>query len=87
MRLNHGLVANCQTPSSNARERERAVILADVMSQLSDSQREVLVLRNMQGLAFAEVAEAMGRSLGATKMLWMRAVKQLQKLYEHRDEG
>ncbi len=86
-RMGFALAANCSTPSSHARKRERAVILADVMSELPDAQREVLVLRNMQGMPFAEVAQTMGRSIGATKMLWMRAIKQLQKLYEHRDEG
>ena len=87
VQLNLGLAASEKTPSSDARERERAVILADVMSELSPDHREVLILRNMQGLKFAEVAELMGRSTPATKMLWMRAIKSLRERYEGRDEG
>ena len=87
LQLNLAIAASCQTPSSNARQRERAVILTDVMSELSDDQREVLILRNMQGLKFTEVAEVMGRSQAATKMLWMRAINRLRERYEHRDEG
>jgi len=87
MELNFAIAANGRTPSSHARERERAVILADVMSNLSDNQREVLILRNMQGLKFTEVAELVGKSPAATKMLWMRAIKKLRHLYENRDEG
>ena len=87
MQLNVAFAASCRTPSSHARERERAVILADVMNELSADQREVLILRNMQGLKFAEVAEVMGRSQAAAKMLWMRAIKRLRQKYENRDEG
>lgn len=87
MQLNFAIAARCRTPSSHARERERAVILADVMSSLSNAQREVLILRNMQGLKFTEVAELMKKSPAATKMLWMRAIKKLRHLYENRDEG
>ena len=87
LQLNLAIAASCQSPSTFARQRERAIILSDVMSELSDDQRQVLILRNMQGLKFTDVAELMGRSTAATKMLWMRAIKQMRKRYEHRDEG
>lgn len=87
MRLNVAFAASARTPSSHARERERAVILADAMDSLPSAQREVLILRNMQGLKFSEVAEEMGRTPAATKMLWMRAIKRLRQQYENRDEG
>ena len=87
MQLNLAVAASDNTPSSNARRHERAVILADLMSELTADQREVLILRNMRGHKFAEVAELMQRSVPATKMLWMRAIKRLREGYEHRDEG
>lgn len=87
LQLNLVIPASCKTPSSNAQQRERAVILANAMSELPEDQREVLILRNMQGLKFARVAEVMGRSQAATKMLWMRAIKRLRERYEHQDEG
>lgn len=75
------------SPSFDARRRERATILAAAISELPDSQREVLLMRNMQSMKFREIAAETGRSVPATKMLWMRAVKQLRKLYGDRDVG
>lgn len=68
-------------PSAIAERRERAVILADLMSQLAPDHREVLVLRNLQGLPFQDVADRMERSVPAAKMLWVRAIKQLRDRY------
>lgn len=69
-------------PSAIAERRERAVILADIMSQLPPDHREVLVLRNLQGRPFQEVAERMGRSVPAAKMLWVRAIKSLRDRFQ-----
>lgn len=80
VQLRENLVANVTSPSSDAQRRERAVLLADVMSELTDDHREVLMLRNLRGLPFKEVAEQMERTEAATKMLWMRAVKRLRTL-------
>lgn len=87
MQLQAVFAAKVRSPSSHARERERAVILAEVMDSLPPAHREVLILRNMQGLRFTEIAQLMGRSTPAIKMLWMRAIKRLQQEYESRDEG
>ena len=87
MNLDKALVVGFETPSWIAQRRERAVILADVMNDLSDDHREVLLLRNIRGLKFREVAEQMKRTEAATKMLWMRAIKRLRELYEDREVG
>jgi RNA polymerase sigma-70 factor (ECF subfamily) len=57
------------------------VLLADRLAQLSKSYREVLVLRNLQGLPFDEVAQRIDRSVGATRMLWLRAIEKLRAVY------
>jgi RNA polymerase sigma-70 factor (ECF subfamily) len=54
------------------------------MAQLPDDYRDVLVLRNLQGLPFEDVARRIDRSVGATRMLWLRAIEKLRTLY--RDE-
>ena len=87
MNLDKALVAGFETPSVVAQRRERAVILADVMNDLSDDHREVLLLRNIRGLKFREVAEQMKRTEAATKMLWIRAIKRLRELYVDREMG
>lgn len=78
--LRDALVANGESPSANAERRERAVLLADLMSELSEDHRDVLMLRNLRGLPFKEVAVELDRSVAATKMLWMRAIKRLREL-------
>lgn len=78
--LRDALVANVDSPSANAERRERAVLLADLMSELSEDHRDVLLLRNLRGMPFKDVAAEMDRSVAATKMLWMRAVKRLREL-------
>jgi RNA polymerase sigma-70 factor (ECF subfamily) len=73
-----------ELPSARVERREREVVLADLMSKLTPRHREVLVLRNLQGLRFDEIAKRMNRSLPAAKMLWLRAIKQLRGLYLQR---
>jgi RNA polymerase sigma-70 factor (ECF subfamily) len=66
------------TPSRAAQRRERVVIVADTLASLAADHREVLTLRHLEGLSFPEVAERMGRSVGAVTMLWTRAVRQFR---------
>jgi RNA polymerase sigma-70 factor (ECF subfamily) len=69
-----------QSPSAEVRMQERDLLLAEALTRLSPEHREVILLRNLEGLAFAEVAERMGRSRPAAQMLWMRALRSLQEL-------
>lgn len=59
---------------------DQAALLAGWLEQLPAHYREVLQLRNIQGLAFDEVAARLGRSAGATRMLWLRAIEKLRTL-------
>jgi hypothetical protein len=43
------------------------------------ASRDVLVLRHLEGLPFAEVARRMGRSPGAVRVLWLRALELLRQ--------
>jgi len=66
------------------RGRDAGVILAEAMAELSDDHREVITLRNLEQLEWANVAAKMGRSADAVRMLWLRALKQLRPLVEAR---
>ena len=79
------LSAAGETPSVDAQHREEAVVLANRLAQLPKHYRDVLVLRNIQGLSFEEAARRLDRSLGATRMLWLRAIEKLRAAY-HRAE-
>src|SRR5918993_367003 len=60
--LDRGLADPGPTPSKLAAGRERAVLLADTLGRLPADYREVIVLRNLEVLPFAEVARRMDRS-------------------------
>lgn len=66
------------SPSGEAQRHEEAILLANKLAELPADYREVLVLRNLQGLPFEEVAQRMERSAGATRMLWLRAIDKLR---------
>ncbi len=75
-----GLVAHQSSPSQRAARREEAVRLADTLAQLPEDYGEVIVLRHLQGLPFAEVARQMGRSVDSVEKLWVRALARLRQL-------
>jgi RNA polymerase sigma-70 factor (ECF subfamily) len=80
--LMHGApepVAPGGTPSQEFLRVESELRVAAALAQLPPDYQEVIVLRNLQRLAFDEVAEQMGRSRPAVQMLWMRAIKKLQE--------
>jgi RNA polymerase sigma-70 factor (ECF subfamily) len=66
------------TPSELAIRREQSVVLADALARLPDDYREVIVLRHLERIEFSEVAARMGRSSGAVRMLWARALERLR---------
>ena len=58
-------------------------ILASVQ-ELPDDRREALIMRFALGMDNREIARALGRSEGATKVLIHRAIKQLEETLEER---
>ena len=62
------------TPSSQALAKERMEKFHEVLEQLSPDHAEVIRLRNIQRLAFKEIAELMNRSEDAVSKLWYRAI-------------
>jgi RNA polymerase sigma-70 factor (ECF subfamily) len=73
------------SPSMVVEQHEEAVLLADRLARLPAAYREVLILRNLQGLSFEEVAQRIDRSVGATRMLWLRAIEKLRSVYRKED--
>lgn len=80
------LAATISTPSAHARQREQAVVLANALALLPPDYREVVTLRHIEERSFQEVAAQMGRTPGAVRMLWMRALERLGQLMESGDE-
>ncbi|HVA47071.1 MAG TPA: sigma-70 family RNA polymerase sigma factor [Pirellulales bacterium] len=84
--LDQGLAAPHSTPSQRAARREQAVLLADALERLPDDYREVIILRHLEGLTFAEIAGRMGRSVDSVKNVWARALAQLRRSMGENDE-
>jgi RNA polymerase sigma-70 factor (ECF subfamily) len=73
------LAAPDTSPSLQAVRHEQEVMLAEVLARLPDDYREVIVLRNLEGLSHEEVAIRMDRGVGAVRMLWVRALARVRK--------
>jgi len=84
--VERALAAPDSSPSHSAMRRERAVLLANVLSELPADYREVLVLRELEGKSLAEVAERMGRSPNAVQKLWARALVLLRRRMQSSEE-
>jgi RNA polymerase sigma-70 factor (ECF subfamily) len=76
------LMQGTSSPSTRVSRREEATLLADGLARLPEDYRQVLVLRNFQRLPFEQVAERMGRSPGAVRMLWARSLERLHRELE-----
>jgi RNA polymerase sigma-70 factor, ECF subfamily len=75
------LTSPATSPSAEAQRRELAAAITAQLDQLLPAHREVIVLRNLEGLAFEDVARRMGRSSGAVRVLWLRALEQLRRIH------
>ena len=66
------------------REDLRAIL--EGVQKLPDDRREALIMRFALGMDNREIARAMGRSDGATKVLIHRAIRQLEEIVKTTDE-
>jgi RNA polymerase sigma factor (sigma-70 family) len=55
--------------------------LEKAMSNLSDEQKEIIVLSRYQGMKYEEISEITNQSVGAIKVAMYRAIKQLRGIY------
>ncbi len=74
------------SPSAAARQHECSVTLANQLACLKPDYRDVIVLRNLQGLSFEEVADRMHRKPGTVRMLWLRAIEKLRTACQAADQ-
>jgi RNA polymerase sigma-70 factor, ECF subfamily len=72
------LVSQVSSPSDHAQQRELVAVVADRLAALPAAYRDVIVLRNLEGLSFDEVACRMNRTPGAVRVLWFRAIERFR---------
>lgn len=63
------------TPSVAVHRHDMETALADALAALPEDYRRVMVLRHIEGLPFEAIATRLGRSAGAVRMVWLRAIK------------
>lgn len=80
------LSGDVETPSVILSKREQEIEVANALETLDADYQDVIVLRNLQRLPFAEIGERMGRSPAAVQMLWGRAIKKLQECLKDNDD-
>ena len=80
--LDRALVASHSTPSQHVSRREQAVLLANALDRLPADYREVIILRHLENLPFADVAQRMSRSEDSVQKLWVRALANLRRSME-----
>jgi RNA polymerase sigma-70 factor (ECF subfamily) len=74
------LVASMTTASQAFSRNLREVRLAEAMAALPELQREALRLRYVEGLPSKEIAERLGKTDGAIRVMLTRSLSKLQEL-------
>ena len=76
--LQRGLVARVDSPSQALIESETMLELSAALEELPEDYRVAILLRNIQGLSFIEVAKVMGRTVDSVEKLWVRGLAKLK---------
>lgn len=63
----------------------QAEVIREHLKELTAEQRQVIVLKHLEGLSNAEVAEIMNKNLGSVKALNSRALNNLRKIMQAGD--
>ncbi len=80
------LVASMTTPSGAFSRNQRELRLTDALKSLPDESQKALRLRYVEGLPSKEIAQKLGKTDGATRVLLTRSLVKLQDLLRHDSE-
>jgi RNA polymerase sigma-70 factor (ECF subfamily) len=70
------------SPSQVVHRQEALDVLAASVAELPEHYRDVIRMRFMEGRPVADVAEALGKSIGSVHMICHRALRQLREQVE-----
>jgi RNA polymerase sigma-70 factor (ECF subfamily) len=79
------LVTSATNPMQRALRQEQRERVRRALGRLSERDREVLVLRNLEQLSVADTAEVLRISAGAVKVRHLRALERLRALLAEAD--
>lgn len=81
-RLSQGLASPDSTPSEVLRHREDLFALARLLEELPSDYREVIVMRQIEGLTISEISARIDRSEDSVQKLWVRGLQALRALMQ-----
>jgi RNA polymerase sigma-70 factor, ECF subfamily len=76
--LSESASASRSSPGRQEACRNQAVLLADALQELPNDHREVIILRQLEGLRFPDVACRLGRTEDSVKSVWVQALARLR---------
>jgi RNA polymerase sigma-70 factor, ECF subfamily len=79
------LIDSGTSPSAQAIKHEQTARLAAALEQLPEDMQQVLLGRHMDDLPYADLAERLGKSEGALRVLYTRALRRLLDLCQEGD--
>jgi len=79
------IIAAVHTTEDLVEGRDELARILEGIQELPDDRREALIMRFALGMDNREIARAMGRTDGATKVLIHRAIKQLEGIVRQPD--
>jgi RNA polymerase sigma-70 factor (ECF subfamily) len=82
-----GPLATAHTTEGLVQDRDDLERILRGVQQLPDDRREALIMRFALGMDNREIARALGRTDGATKVLLHRAIRQLEDIVRKDEEG
>ncbi len=78
-------VAAPDRPDGEVERAERGRALAEALQALTPEQREVFVLKHVEGLSYGDIATRTGASIGSLKMRMHRAYDRLREELKEED--
>src|SRR4051812_43533913 len=82
-----GELSAAHTTEAIVEDREDLTRILAGVQQLPDDRREALIMRFALGMDNGEIARALGRTDGATKVLLHRAIRQLEDIVQADENG
>jgi RNA polymerase sigma-70 factor (ECF subfamily) len=82
LRLSHRLLATGTSPHSKLIRQELRDRLEKALAQLAASDREILVMRNLEQMSAAEIGAVLGIREGTVRVRHLRALERLRNLLE-----
>ncbi len=79
-RRDYWLTDEAKSPSSVLQKKEQLAAMLEKINKLPAHYRDVLLLRHIEELSFDDVAMRLGKSAGAVRMIWLRALEQLREV-------